>query len=159
MVKYNNTSILRRIDQHDLRSLRRIMMALNHGINVTKKYCLNSKEGEELLLTQNERNRVNDLMRAIYSTSAVYPLLGMAIQRFVKARFAADHSVIDATRELDGLAEEDVLLVPGAHIEEYEEAVRRYHKLSSCKSSLSPDKPEESPALATVGCRGLQRNG
>jgi len=42
---------------------------------------------------------------------------------------APDRCVIDVTKELSQLAEEDVLLVPVNHIKEYEEALTRFYAL------------------------------
>jgi hypothetical protein len=128
MPKYNNLSILRKIDQHDLRSLRRVMTGLNHSLEVSKQ-LLEAKEGLTMYLTADERTWVNRILNAISANGDDYQLLRDAIKRFIKARLAPDKYVIELTKELSLLAEEDVLVVPVGHIKEYEAALKRFHTL------------------------------
>lgn len=128
MPKYGNLSVLRRIDQHDLRSIRRVMTGLNYSLEISKQ-PLDAKEGLSMFLTAGERRWVNSIINAIASNGDDYPLLRDAVLRFVQARMAPDRYVIEATKELDQLAEEDVLLVPLSHIKVYEDALKKFDAL------------------------------
>jgi hypothetical protein len=62
---------------------------------------------------------------------------------------AADKCVIDATRELDQLADEDVLLVPVSHVVEYEQVLKRFYALPNLSI---PERREVSQTLNNHSC-------
>ena len=55
MPKYNNLSVLRRIDQHDLKSTRKVMFGLNHALDRKNQENLDAMEGQKMALTATER--------------------------------------------------------------------------------------------------------
>jgi hypothetical protein len=128
MPKYNNRSVLRRIDLHDLKSLRRVMAALIFSLDVNKA-PLNGVHSEAFKLRRFEMAWINNIAIAIANNADDYPLLRQAIQRFASARHAADSCIILATKQLAELADEDVLIMPSTHIAEYEAALDRFEEL------------------------------
>ena len=82
-----------------------------------------------MYLTAGERTWVNRVLTAICTNGDDYPLLRDAIERFIKVRLAPDKYVIEVTKEINLLAEENVLVVPGSHIKEYEVALKRFYAL------------------------------
>jgi hypothetical protein len=128
MPKYNNRSVLRRIDLHDLKSLRRVMGALIFSLDVIKA-PLNSLHAQSFQLKKFETACINNIFIAITSNGNGYPLLRQAVERFASARQAADSCIILATKQLAELADEDVLILPASHLPEYEAALYRFEAL------------------------------
>jgi hypothetical protein len=104
------------------------MTGLNHSFH-GNKHPLDKQEGLSMYLTACERNWVNGIINAIGTNGDDYPLLKDAVERFTKGRLAPDKYVIEFTKELDQLAEEDVLVVPVNHIAEYEVALKKFNAL------------------------------
>lgn len=104
------------------------MTGLNHSLQGNKQ-PLDKQDGLAMYLTAGERNWVNGIINAIGANGDDYPLLKDAAERFTEGRLAPDKYVIEITKELDQLAEEDVLVVPVSHIAEYEVALKKFHAL------------------------------
>jgi hypothetical protein len=131
MVRYTNTSVLRRLDLDDIDSLKRVMdtlaVALEHGStqfqhpkNIGKK--LHALEGQWTEAIIKAINRNID-----------YPLLESAIVRFCGARMSSLAHIEMAVRELESLGDEDVLIIPESHIKEYTEASKQFEALPRSK--------------------------
>jgi hypothetical protein len=122
MVRYNNWSILRRIDLDDFASVRRIIACLNSEFD---SGSLTREKRVKFELNKMESAWVNDLLQSIARTRVAYPLLKEAIFRFVAADFGEDEDIIKAVKELESVAEEHILTIPESHLVAYEKALKR----------------------------------
>jgi hypothetical protein len=135
MVRYNNTSVLRRLDLDNLTLLRRIMGALALALensSTTRKQALDLGT---TVLTPMEGTWVRAILNAINRNTG-YPLLRDAIVRFSAARLGSAVELHKATKELENVADEYVLIVPESHIEEYVKALRQFETLPWFENQL-----------------------
>jgi hypothetical protein len=135
MVRYNNTSVLRRLDLDNLTLLKRIMSALALALensSTTRKHKLDLST---TVLTPMESAWVRAILNAI-NRNTDYPLLRDAIVRFSTARLGSAEELHKATKELENVADEYVLIVPESHIEEYTEALKRFETLPWFENQL-----------------------
>jgi len=86
------------------------------------------KYGLDVALGKMESVWVEYILNAI-KRSANYTLLRDAITRFVESRSEPKQRILQAITELESLADEQVLTVPEFHLEEYEEALKRFEAL------------------------------
>jgi hypothetical protein len=128
MVRYNNCSVLRRIDLDDISSLRRIISCLNSEFG---NDSLSENKSKQFKLQKLEKAWVNHILIAIDRTARDYPLLHDSIYRFIGADFADDEGISKAAKELEDIADEDILTVPERHAEEYGRAAERFSEAGS----------------------------
>ena len=127
MVRYNNSSVLRRLDLDNVDKLKKVMEILLTAIE-THSIGLLDTNATDVDLHSWEREWVKGIFKAV-NRNTDYPLLKAAIVRFCGARQESRARLNTAIRELETLAHEDVLMVPETHIEEYMEALRRFEAL------------------------------
>jgi hypothetical protein len=134
MVRFNNTSILRRLDLDNTNSLKRVMnvltVTLEGGSSVLE---ISQVSGNELSLLESQW--VKAVLRAI-ETNTDHPLLMRAIIRFCGARKESVAGLNAAVKELENLADEDVLTVPGSHFEEYNQALAQFDAIPPTNNQL-----------------------
>lgn len=127
MVRYNNASVLRRLDLDNVDKLKIIMNILlsaleAHSTEIPDAYTT------DVVLHWWEREWIKTILKAV-DRNTDYPLLKGAIVRFCAARQESQARVETAVHELETLADEDVLMVPETHMAEYTEALRRFEAL------------------------------
>lgn len=132
MVRYNNMSVLRRLDLDNLKSLQRVMTILAINLQQASTEFEESKEKTEKL-TLLESQWVKSIFRAIERNSD-HPLLTRAIIRLCVARNESEFSFSTAIRELEDLANEDVLMLPESHMEAYTVALARFNAMTPSKN-------------------------
>jgi hypothetical protein len=134
MVRFNNTSILRRLDLDNTNSLKRVLnvltVTLEGGSSVLE---ISQVSGNELSLLESQW--VKAVLRAI-QTNTDHPLLMRAIIRFCGARKESVAGLNAAVKELENLAGEDVLTVPGSHFEEYNQALAQFDAIPPTNNQL-----------------------
>lgn len=127
MVRYNNASVLRRLDLDNMDKLKMIMDILL-PILETQSTELPDINTTDVVIHSWEREWIKGILEAV-NRNTDYPLLKGAIVRFCGARRESRARLKTAIHELETLADEDVLMVPETHIEEYTEALRRFEAL------------------------------
>lgn len=135
MVRFNNTSILRRLDLDNTNSLKKVMNALTVTL---ERGCTVLEESKALGnddLTLLESQWVKAVLRAI-ERNMDHPLLRRAIIRFCGERKESIVRINTAVKELENLADEDVLMVPESHFEAYNEALAQFDAMLPTKNQL-----------------------
>ncbi|TAQ88862.1 hypothetical protein B7494_g2793 [Chlorociboria aeruginascens] len=136
---YNPLSILRNIDLSNATSIIQIMHALSYLLSNSSITTLTPLVGKEFNIKTTDIAPVNRILLAIGSNGDEYPLLRDAVQRFIGARDQSEKAVLRATRELEELAEEDVLVEPWRFQSEYEEAVGRFRRFVAGVEKVGED--------------------
>ncbi|PSS09284.1 hypothetical protein M430DRAFT_271282 [Amorphotheca resinae ATCC 22711] len=152
MVRYNNSSVLRRLDLDNIKSIKNIMSALAFALDKSSTEAAH-KYGLDVALGKMESVWVEYILNAI-KRSANYTLLRDAITRFVESRSEPKQRILQAITELESLADEQVLTVPEFHLEEYEEALKRFEALPPL---IQPTVEEIQPSTPLPKKRGRPR--
>jgi hypothetical protein len=138
MVRYNNWSILRRINLDDLASLRRVIACLNSEFDSGSLSC---EKRKEFRLREMEGVWVNKVLRSIARTRVAYPLLKEAVFRFVGADFGEDEDIIKAVKELESVADELVLTLPETHLKLYKKSLKLFFENSKKVCTVCIESP------------------
>jgi hypothetical protein len=98
-----------------------------------KDDSLSDEKSQLYGLTRLETNGANCVLAALHRTrNTGFELLDHAVYWYTHDDFSEDEVLIMATKELEELeelAQEDVLLVPEGHVQEYGKAQRRFADL------------------------------
>ncbi|KIN00890.1 hypothetical protein OIDMADRAFT_54035 [Oidiodendron maius Zn] len=127
MVRYNNASVLRRLDLDNVDKLKIIMNILLSALEAQSTEIPDA-DTTDVVLYWWEREWIKTVLKAV-DRNTDYHLLKGAIVRFCAARQESQARVETAVHELETLADEDVLMVPETHMAEYTEALRRFEAL------------------------------
>jgi hypothetical protein len=132
MVRFSNLSVLRRLDLDNTKSVQKVLdilaATLQRGSTTIEKKTVSGHN-----LTVMESQWTDAIVRAI-ERNKEFPLLARAILRLCAARKESVVRLNIAIQELEDLAEEDVLIVPESHEEEYDAAVAKFKKMSHSKN-------------------------
>jgi hypothetical protein len=132
MVRFNNLSVLRRLDLDNTKSVQKVLdilaVTLQRGSTTIEKKTVSGHK-----LTVMESQWTNAILRAI-ERNKEYPLLARAILRLCAARQESVVQLNIAIQELEDLTEEDVLIVPESHEEEYAAAVAKFKEMPHSKN-------------------------
>ena len=117
------------VDLADPGRIRAIMIAATFMTRHTEVKVWNNLKGDFGL--NNHEYRVIQSLRAhiLGGTTDRWPLLGLALLRFLSVRLLGDEQVIRAARELNDLAPERTLTHPHTRPKEYDVAAVKYTAL------------------------------
>lgn len=134
MVRFSNLSVLRRLDLDNTKSIQKVLdilaAKLQRGSTIIEEKTVSAHK-----LSVMESQWVKAILKAI-ERNKEYPLLSRAIIRLCVARKESVVRFNMAIEELEYLADEDVLIVPESHEEEYKAAVARFNSMSPSKNQI-----------------------
>lgn len=126
-MRYNNSSILRRLDLDDIDSVKRVAKAIDIAL---KQRSTNLQHHRPTgIHFEGLENAWVDAVLSSIERNANYPLLERAMVRFSAAGLKSRAHLEEAIIELEGLADEGVLITPEAHIDDYIDALKRFEAL------------------------------
>lgn len=135
MVRFNNLSVLRRLDLDNAKSVQKVLDVLTSKLQSCST-TLEEKTISSYKLTVMEAQWVKSILKAI-ERNKDYSLLMRAMVRLCVARKESPAKLNKAIQELEDLANEDVLIVPESHLEEYDVAMAKFNTMPPSKKQTS----------------------
>jgi hypothetical protein len=144
-------SIFEHVDIGDVGTVRRLMSALAYYLS---RRVLHPYAPEIVALRGPEKTTADSILYSVRNHRALYPLLLEGVLQFIDARNGNDKEVLQAAKDLDGLARGGVLTFPGDYYDEYVAAERAFYGNDGTKMDPQTDPQvlvdKVSPELITV---------
>jgi hypothetical protein len=129
--------IFKHVDLGDVGAVRRLMSALAYYLS---RRVLHPHAPEILALRGPEKTAADSILCSVRNHRALYPLLLEGVLRFIDVRNEDGREVLQAAKDLDGLARAEVLAFPGDYYEEYVEAEIAFYGNDGMK--IDPQKTQ-----------------